>query len=63
MAETKKFVWLLDTTFPRRGPSVLERGKEYEASAFPAHVVEEWIKTGAAKPVSVKPEKKIEKGE
>ena len=63
MAETKKFVWLLDTTFPRRGAMMLEKGKEYEASVFPAHVVEEWIRTGAAKPVSGKPEKKTEKGE
>jgi hypothetical protein len=63
MANTKRFVWLLDTTFPRRGSMMLEKGKEYDAAAFPSHVVEEWIRTGAARPVSVKPKKKPDKGE
>lgn len=60
---TKKFIWLLDTTFPRRGSTMLERGKEYDAAAFPSHVVDEWVRTGAAKFVSGKPEKKENKGE
>jgi hypothetical protein len=60
---TKKFVWLLDTTFPRRGSLMLEKGKEYDAAAFPSHVVEEWVRTGAARLVSAKPEKKQDKGE
>jgi hypothetical protein len=63
MAETKRFVWLLDTTFPRRGAVMLEKGKEYPASLFPAHIVDEWIRTGAARAVPGKPEKKTEKGE
>jgi hypothetical protein len=63
MATIKKFIWLLDTTFPRRGSVMLEKGKEYDAAAFPSHVVEEWIRTGAARSVSGKPEKKTGIGE
>jgi hypothetical protein len=45
-----KFVWNAASSFPRTGPR-LETGKEYDASLFPAHVVEEWIRTGAASEV------------
>jgi len=60
---TKRFIWLLDTTYPRRGSLMLEKEKEYDAVAFPLHVVEEWVRTGAARFVREKPEKKQGKGE
>ncbi len=60
---TKRFIWLLDTTYPRRGSFPLEKGKEYDATAFQLHVDEEWVRTGAAKYVSMRLEKKIDKGE
>lgn len=44
----KTFIWLLDSTFPRRGPQ-LESGKEHDASDYQDGVVEEWVKTGAAR--------------
>lgn len=46
----KKFVWLRDSAFPRTGPK-LEKGKEHDAANYPAEVVEEWIKSGAAQEV------------
>jgi hypothetical protein len=46
-----KFIWLRDSAFPRTGPRLL-KGKEHDAEAYPAAVVAEWIKTGAAKEVS-----------
>ena len=46
MAE-KKFVWLLDSSYPRTGPKLV-RGQEHNASLYPAAVVDEWVRTGAA---------------
>lgn len=52
----KSFTWLAASGSSRelthdgvKYPAVyLEHGKSYDASRFPAHVVEEWVKTGAA---------------
>jgi hypothetical protein len=52
---TDKFIWLLDGSWPRKGPR-LEKGKTYDTADFPAGAVAEWIRTGAAKPA--KKEKK-----
>jgi len=44
----KKFIWLLDSQVPRKGPK-LEKGKEHLAGNYPNSTVETWIKTKAAK--------------
>ncbi len=59
----KIFVWLLDSAYPRKGALVLEKGKEYDAASFPEHVVDEWVRTGAAKYASEKSERKINIGD
>ena len=51
-----KFVWLRGDEIPRKGPP-LKHGQEHAASDYPAHVVEWWIKSGAAKPVQSKTKK------
>lgn len=55
MAKTKKFKWLRPDEFPRQGPPLLS-GKVYDSDLFPSHVVEEWIRTGAAKAMKEKPD-------
>jgi hypothetical protein len=47
MSDNKKFIWLLDSGAPRSGPALV-KGQEHDASKYPAAVVEEWVKTGAA---------------
>jgi hypothetical protein len=47
MAE-KRFVWLSESCEARNGAR-LEKGKTYGSSPFNPDVVDEWIRTGAAK--------------
>jgi len=47
MAE-KQFIWLAESCEARNGVR-LEKGKTYGSSPFSPDVVDEWIKTGAAK--------------
>jgi hypothetical protein len=49
----KKFIWLIDTQHPRRGPT-LETGKEYSVDDYGENVVAVWIKSRAAKYVKEK---------
>lgn len=49
----KYFEWLHDSCSPRRGPK-LEKGKVHKTDDYPPHVVEEWVKTKAAKYVKDK---------
>lgn len=51
MAENRKFTWLLDDQFDGYGRK-LEKGKSYDAATFGEAVVEEWIRTGAARAVA-----------
>jgi len=58
----KRFTWLVASGRSRelthegvKYPSIyLETGETYEASLFPAHVVEEWLKQGSVKTVAEK---------
>ena len=43
----KYFKWRLDDCIPRKGPA-LKRDTVYAVADFPAAVVDEWAKTGAA---------------
>lgn len=56
----KQFEWLVDSCFPRKGPK-LEKGKVHKTGDYPPHVVEEWVKTKAAKYVTDKSKKEEEK--
>lgn len=49
----KFFEWLLDSAEPRKGPK-LEKGKLHKTGDYPPHVVEQWVKTKAAKYVKGK---------
>jgi hypothetical protein len=53
MAKDAKFTWLGETTWSRsygpKAPSMLEKGKTYEAEGFPPEVLAEWVRTGHAK--------------
>lgn len=49
----KYFEWLVDSCFPRKGPK-LEKGKVHKTSDYPSDVVEQWVKTKAAKYVKDK---------
>ena len=57
-----KFIWLLDSCEPRRGPKLI-KGQEYNSKDFPPSpgvkdkdaVVKEWVKTKAAELVAEKP--------
>ena len=51
-----KFKWLIDSCCPRKGPKLI-KGQEHNTKDFPQHVVDEWVKTKAAKLVVEKPEK------
>ena len=58
----KKFIWLADDCFSRRG-SKLERGKSYREEDFPEGSVEVWVKEGKAKWAKEKKENKESGGE
>lgn len=47
--KNEKFVWLAAESVARNGKT-LKPGQTYATADFPADVVAEWIKTGAAKP-------------
>lgn len=53
MAKDSNFTWLTESTSTRsyggRAYSRLEQGKTYPTADFPAEVVAEWVKSGAAK--------------
>ena len=49
----KYFEWLLDSNTPRKGPKLV-KGKIHKSGDYPPHVVDEWIKTKAAKYVKDK---------
>ena len=53
MAKDTHFTWLSDTTWSRtygtRAAAIIEQGKTYPVTDFPAEVVAEWVKTGHAK--------------
>ena len=57
----KQFVWLLDSSSPRKGPG-LKKGELHNVKDYPTHVVEYWVKTGAARYVQDSPKSKKEKG-
>lgn len=66
MAE-KTFTWAGETTWTRsfgtKAPAVLEKGKQYPVSEFPADVLAEWIRSGHAKMTgSAKPDKEVSNG-
>ena len=48
MSETKKFVWLIGSGYPRAGARLIQ-GQEHDIEAYGAEIVAEWVKTGAAK--------------
>jgi len=58
----KEFIWNLDSQLPRQGP-MLEKGKAHKASDYPAHVVEFWVKSGAAEWVEDKSKVKVKEKE
>ena len=48
--DRRKFVWLAASSWPRSPfEPYLEKDKEYEVRDFRVHVVEEWVRQGAAK--------------
>lgn len=57
----KQFIWLLDSCVTRKGRK-LEKGKTYNVKDHPPEVVEEWVRTKAAKYVDGPKSKKEEKG-
>jgi hypothetical protein len=59
MAE-KQFVWLIQSSSPRRGPKLI-KGKVHDVKNYPPEVVEEWVKTGAAEYVTSPKKSKEEK--
>lgn len=56
----KYFEWLLDSSIPRKGPKLV-KGKIHKSGDYPPHVVDEWVKTKAAKPVKDKANKEEDK--
>ena len=56
----KYFEWLIGSCFPRKGPK-LEKGKIHRTGDYPSHVVDEWVKTKAAKYVKDKSTKEDNK--
>lgn len=63
MSKQKKFIWLLRSSEPRKGPKLVE-GEEHNVADYPFHVVDFWVKTGAAQYVEDNPKvKKEEKSE
>lgn len=61
-----KFTWQGETTWTRsfgtKAPTILEKGKLYDAGDFPAEVLAEWVKTGHAKMTAAKPAKEEANG-
>ena len=55
----KYFEWLIDSGTPRKGPDLV-KGKIHKVGDYPLHVVEEWVKTKAAKYVKGETEKENE---
>ena len=57
MSEKKYFKWLARSCYPRKKfyDGQLLTGETYKAADFPIHIVEEWVKTGAAKWTTAKP--------
>jgi len=53
MAKEKMFTWLVGDTYTRsregRGGRHLVRGESYDVAGFSPAVVEEWVRSGAAK--------------
>lgn len=59
----KQFRWLLDSSSPRKGPK-LEKDKLHNAKDYPREVIDEWVRTRAAKYEDSPSEaKKSKKGE
>lgn len=58
----KLIKWTADSQEPRRGPRLV-KGETYAADLWPADVVEEWIKTGAAEVVSESKKKAVKPAE
>lgn len=56
----KKFIWLLASCYPRKGPK-LEKGKEHLVGNYQPKVVETWVKTKAAKFVEDKKKAEADK--
>ena len=52
----KHFEWLLDSSTPRKGPRLI-KGELHKTGDYPPHVVDEWVKTKAAKYVKDKSKK------
>jgi hypothetical protein len=51
--DRRKFIWLVDSSWPRSPfEPYLQKGKTYRARDFRSYVVEEWVKTKAAKVLS-----------
>ena len=44
----KRFEWLVDSCFTGSGLK-LEKGQAYDVEAFDLAIIEEWIRSGAAK--------------
>jgi hypothetical protein len=44
----KKFVWIIDSCESRANGKLVS-GETHDSSGFPAGVVDEWVKTGAAR--------------
>ena len=55
----KYFEWLLDSNEPRKGPKLV-KGELHRSGDYPPHVVDEWVKTKAAKFVKDKPKEEEE---
>lgn len=56
----KQFKWLLDSSFPRKGPKLV-KDKIHNVSDYPEKVVDTWVKTKAAKYVDSSDKSKKEK--
>lgn len=52
----KKFIWLIQSSIPRKGPQ-LTQGEEHDAADYSAEVVNYWVESGAAKWVKEKTKK------
>jgi len=58
----RQFRWLLDSSVPRKGPP-LKKLELHNTKDYPKHVVDEWVRSGAAEYVKDSPKsKKEEKG-
>jgi len=57
----KDFIWLAESSLPRKGMPELIKGATHKVSDYSAEIVKEWVKSGVAKMVDEKNRKK-EKG-